>query len=170
MKKLLKKLTELKANDLLYLTTFAVINLEESIKNASERKSDEDFLKKQEKKYDNIPIKYKELIQISFDNKDMNVSIPIIKFIDDLMFDNYKNYDYLNKNTSELAVIRDTYKGILDVNQYLITYEKIMLGTKFDNPAIRTVQKMFLENQIEKEIRNENYEQCTVLQKIIKEV
>lgn len=169
---MLKKITELKASKLFLLTTFAIVNIEEMINKAASSEKNIDQEKYLDKLEKNIPKKYREVMELTYKNKDMNVSFDISKVIDDLMFDNYKNYDYLNRKCDSFALsfVIDVYKDVVDFNLYLKTFEEIMLKTKFENSAIRTVQKMFFANQMKKEITNENYEQCSILTEKIKEI
>jgi hypothetical protein len=127
--------------------------------------------------------KYIHLVTDSMRNKD-TVSINVEKIIDDLVFDNYSIYldvkhslkegisnefwSILNDMTPNELKLFDDYKT--EVKRYIDMYEGILLKSKFEQPATRSIQKQFIESKILEEIETENYEYCAELKRKINNI
>ena len=139
-KNMLKKITNLKSEEVFILTSFANINLEKLLSG--------DMI-------DESNLKYEMLLKTSSLPENANVDMSVNAVIDDLMFDNYDIYHKIKENEKRIFEVEnfDEYPDDLKnafleskkgLQNYIDLYEKLLVETKFEYPHIRQVQKQFL--------------------------
>jgi len=155
----LKKVKEIPSKDLLLLTVFL---------NLPKGKNLMDLLNK----FISTKItKYKYLYDIANSNDVNNtpdVMINVEEDYEQMMFDAYDIYYNIKDILSDA---HKEYKNIESLNlmwDFIPTYEKYLSISKFSLAKTKTIQKMFFENLIKREIEKENYEYCAEIQKTIK--
>jgi len=162
---MLKKITNLKSEEVFILTSFANINFEKILSGNA---------------IDESNLKYEMLLKDSSLPENANLDIRVDSVIDNLMFDNYNIYCKIKENESrvEKMDLSETPNELKEafmeskksMQNYIKLFEKLLVETKFEYPHIRQVQKYFLENRIQEEILLENYEVCSDLKKRIDEI
>jgi hypothetical protein len=114
---------------------------------------------------------------------ELNDSIRVDDYFDDLMFDLYLLYEKLCKITPEQLeekIIENPMFKILpkewvaesmrSLANFLELYENLMMSSKFENIQIRGIQKNMMNDLLKKYIMNEEFEKCIDLKEKLKEV
>lgn len=163
---MLKKIKRLTAFDIHLLTSFANVDVTKPNGQTDETK-------------------YEELLIDSTNNtmdKNGDIQMSVENVIDELMFHDYDIYLKMKDN------LKDGFFGETDdydksdvnyenfkkadelIKDFIKLYEKLMLETKFEFANIRSIQKFFLQDELAKQIRFENYEFCSELKKRIEQI
>jgi len=162
---MLKKIKNLKCPEIFLLTSFANFDMDRILKGEE--------LKEDEMKYADI------MMDCSIDeNKDNEMFVGGI--IDDLMFELYSIYLELKDKSPEISIddldfleeedVQKFKEAEKNVKDFTTLYERLMLETKFEYANIRSVQKIFLNKRLQREIDIENYEFCSLLKARLEEV
>ena len=162
---MLKKITNLKSEEVFILTSFANISIERILSGNA---------------IDGNNLKYSMLLNDSSLPENANLDMRVDNVIDNLMFDNYEIYNKIKKNEKQVEKMdlsqfpEDLKESFMESHKSMMNYvnlfEKLLVETKFEYTHIRQVQKQFLENRIKEEILVENYELCAELQTKINQI
>lgn len=165
---MLKKIKHLKGEQLFLLTSMANTDIE--------------AIKRGEMP-DNDNLKYKRLLIDTSQPENKKVDFSVENIIDQLMFDNYEIYLKMKERSDEVdnlagggdLGLSESEQKIFDnshniIKNYIKLYEKLVLDSKFDYANIRQIQKFLLNEELEKQIKLENYEICIDIKNKLKEV
>jgi len=154
---MLKKVKELSAKDLETLLIFVNLSIGvELLDNINEI-------------IDGNHLKYIDLLSIAMKN-DENVYIKVEDVFEQIMFEAYDVYFHLKDKLNDA---HKKYENIDELNMiwdFIPLYEKLLSSSKFSHADTRTVQKMYFENLLKDEIKQENYEKCSEIQRILKTI
>ena len=92
----------------------------------------------------------------------------IEKDIDNMVFDAYDIYYNIKDILTDAHREYSEIEGLTLMWDFLKSYEEILTTSKFIKPKTKTIQKMFFENLMKKEIKKENYEYCSEIQTLLK--
>jgi len=155
MKIMLKKVVDIPAKDLSVLVTFANLPIKDNLIDFINSIVDLNFYK------------YKDLLELSYDNKDFNVNLDVSDVFDDLIFDCYDIYYKLNDT---LKAAHEKYSNIDGLNmlfEFSPIYENYLKTTKFSKAKTRQIQKLFFNELLKQEIVKENYLYCSNIKETI---
>jgi len=155
---MLKKIKELYAKDLEMLILFANVPIGENLIDTLTK-----FI-------DLKVFKYSKLLDIASENKQRNVLINVENIYDDIMFEIYNVYYHLKDILTDAHKQYPNIDGLTMMFDFIILYEKLLSISKFEKSKTRAIQKMFFENLLEENIKIENYEECSKIQKTIKSI
>ena len=155
---MLKQIKSVPAKELLLLTTFANIpikdNLIDLINSLINIKMD----------------KYSELYHLAADNSNYHVEISIHDSFDDIMFDCYNAYYKLDTILSDAHKQFPNIDALTEMFNFIPIFEKYITITKFSKAKTRQIQKISLNKLLQKEIKKENYEYCSIIKDNIDEL